>query len=278
MEAQTISEFDYEQVDVAEEREVFIPTSGGDMKKAEDYKAIWNLSSNSLGCIASKGYHIIQHREVIKSLFTALKNLNINFTFNLKKDNHRIFMDIRFPDVKLYVDGEVGEEFIGGLRLVNSYDKTTGLLILPRLERLVCSNGMVVRKFVGGFTIRHNQKLILDFERLIERAMNDMINGCDKLKAMVSTCIADSIEWDAVETVLENLIFRKKHIEPIFEIIKKKDVVTRWDIYNAVTQYATHSTQIKPSIEAWLQNKAEKLLETPLEVFNVEKEIEVEVK
>lgn len=273
-----------EDLDVAESRKVLIPSTYGDtLIEADNYQAIWNLSKNSLGCIASKEYNIIQHREVVKSLFEAINGLNIKFDYNLRTQGHRIFLDVSFPDTKLLVQTKglvKGEEFIGGIRLCNSYDKTVGLLILPRITRCVCSNGMMVNNFVGGYSIRHNQKLVEDFAGLIEKALAGMINSCDTLKAVINNCIEDSIEWELALLVLENLISYKKHREAIYEILKtnlklNNNKIDRWQIYNAVTQYCSHSQQLKPSVEMFLQNKAQKLLVTPLEKLAVEREIEV---
>ena len=210
-----------ENLDVAESRKVLIPsTSGEKLVEADRYQAVWNLSRNSLGCIASKDYHIIQHKEVVVSLFNAIKGLNIKYDFNMKAQGHRVFLDISFPDTKLLVQTKglvKGEEFIGGIRLINSYDKTTGLLILPRLCRVACANGMIVDSFIKGYSIRHNQKLIESFSSVIEIALADMVNSCDKLQAVVNDCIGDSTEWEYVEIILKNLIHHKKHFLQILE-------------------------------------------------------------
>lgn len=264
--------FDFEQLDVAEEREVYIKQPNGDFKQSEQHKAVWNLNKNILGCIASNKYNIIQHRAVVKALLEALQNLNINFTHRLQTDGNRLFLDIVFPSAKIYV--AKGEEFIAGIRLVNSYNKTTGLMVLPRLERLICSNGMVITSgFLAGYTIRHTQEFTKDFEGLIEKSIKSMIESNEKLKAMVNDCIGDSVEWKLAEKIFENLIARKKHIEEIFNRLEQKEAVTRWDLYNAITDYATHGEQLKPNVENWLQKKAEMLLTTPLKNYYEEKEI-----
>lgn len=265
-----------EDLDVAESRKVLIPSSSGDnLIEAEDYQAIYNLSKNSLGCIASKGYNIIQHRQVVSALFEAIENLNIPYEKKMRSQGHRVFLDITFPQTKVLVKAKglvQGEEFVGGIRLINSYDKTTGLLILPRMERVVCANGMIVSQFIAGYSIRHNQTLVKDFQIVIEKAINGIVNSSSVLQAILNECIADSIEWQYCELVFKNLIKYKKHTEGILEILKqnKKDVVTRWDLYNCITAYCSHNAQLKPSIEAHLQNKAQHLLKTKLEVLAVE--------
>lgn len=258
----------FEDLDSAEERKIYIPSSGGQMLEVKDYHAIWNLNLNQMSSIVSKGYNLIQHQEAVNSLMTALKNLNINFTSNLRVDKHRIFLDILFPEVKMSLS-DVGDEVIGGIRLINSYDKSTGLMILPRLMRLVCNNGMVVSEFMSGFSLRHNQKLVLEFQSHIEKTINMMINSCEILKRYVNESIKDSIEWKFAETVLQNLISGKKHRENILKILneKKDSKFTRWELYNAITFYTSHNEQLKPNVESWIQEKAQRLLKTELNQF-----------
>jgi len=45
---------------------------------------------------------------------------------------------------------------------------------------------------------------------------------------------------------------------------KKKNKLTRWEIYNAITRYLTHGEAITPHIENIFHRQAEKLLMIPL--------------
>lgn len=279
--------YDADNLDVAESRKVLIANPSGSVIEADRYQAVWNLNSNSLGCIASKEYNIIQHKEVVNSLFDAIKGLNLKFESNMRQQGHRIFLDVTFPDTKILIQAKglvKGEEFVSGIRLINSYDKTTGLLILPRLERVICANGMIMSHFIQAYSIRHNQKLVQDFAQVIEKALAGMVNSCDTLKAVINDCIGDSTEWKCVELILENLIHYEKHRIGVMQTLKANEklkaqkTLTRWDIYNAITSYCSHGEQLKPSIESWLQNKAQILLKTKLEKLAVEKPIEVRTK
>lgn len=270
-----------ENLEVAEAREVFVAAPSGNLLSTKRYQAIWNLTTNHLACISSDKYKIIQHRAVVQALFEAIQNLNIQFDYKIKTQEHRLFLDISFPQSKLCV--AKGEEFIAGLRLINSFNRTTGLLILPRLCRLICMNGMVTTTFVKGYSIRHTQKLTHDLENVIEKMLNDLINSNDKFNAMVNDCIADSVEWKYAEIVLKNLAISKKHslvIRSLLDAQKAENQgnsLSRWQIYNAITQFCTHGSQLKPSVENLLQKKAQKLLTTKLEALATEEPIEVMV-
>ena len=248
------------QLDSAIERPLFV---GASPLPETNWKAVYNVSKGQVASIVSKDYEIIQHQDVARDFLTACANLNIKTKTKLNNHGNRIFIDVEFPDSKLYV--QKGEEFIAGFRLINSYDKTTGIMIVPRLVRLVCSNGMImdVKGFVQSFSYRHNQEMAKNFGGYIEKALKDTINSNDKLKAMVNECIIDSVEWEILDKVLEGLIQTKKHYEAISELMKDKEP-NRWELYNAITNYATHGEQLSPNVEMVLQGKAQRVLVTPM--------------
>ena len=253
--------------DRAERRNVWIES--GEHSKVLDNKhfAVWNLDKQKVSSIVSDRYNIVQHAHVVNEVVEALGNLNIQADAKVRNGGDRVFVDINFKDSKLYVKKE--EEFFQGVRIVNSYDKTTGIMILPQLVRLACDNGMVVNVgWVKEFCVSHTSKLADDFAKIIPQMIQSMTESSEKFKAMVNNCIGDSIEWEIMDRIMNGLICdRKKHFEQIkikLQEICKENPPTRWDLYNAFTHYATHSKQIKPSVENWLQGRAQKVLMTPL--------------
>ena len=75
-------------------------------------------------------------------------------------------------------------------------------------------------------------------------------------------------EQPAAVQVLTKALFRRKHyVKEILSRIKSNEEgrVTRWDFYNAVTRYVSSSgSRLKPQIDTWLQNKAQKILKTSI--------------
>lgn len=258
-------------LNVAEERQVFIADGDGLPKLDKEYKAIYNASLDKNACIASRQYNVIQHREAALSLKQALMGLNIKHDIVIRQFKHCMYVDVTFPDAPQIKLQQKGEEFAIGLRLINSYDKSTGLVICPRVTRMVCSNGMVLKMLGEGVVMKHTNKSLAEgIAGRIEKTLNDIIQSQPNLQAMVNNCIADSIEWRMVEKIMERLIGRKKHIDMILHRVTVSDgKITRWALYNALTSYATHGEQLTPSVEAWLQTKAQRLLRTPLREFSI---------
>jgi len=237
---------------------------GDERRELKGFKAIWNIDRQITAAVVSNRYNLLQHRDFIAAACNAIQNLNIPADARVRDDGNRIYVDISFKSTVLYA-GE-NEEFLAGIRLINSYNATTGVMILPYFLRVICSNGMVVKSFAKGYNIRHTAKIVQDFEGAIQGILNDLIASNEKLKALVNECIADSVEWDTMVRVLNNVMKTRKHADAINDILLKKTgwVFTRWDLYNAFTQYATHGKQLTPYVESLIQTKAEKILTTPL--------------
>ena len=241
------------------------------VKDSEDYlckrhMGIWNVDKNELACLAPKSYMVIQHRYATECLIEALSSLNIKAQAQLKKSRHGIQIDFDFQESKMDLT-EVGESFTTGKRVVSDYSQVAGLVIVARVTRLACSNGMIVNDIVKPRRIKYTEELKVTIEGLVDKIIKDIITSDDKLANMVSICMADSFEWQALKLLTKALFKKRKHVSEILSRIKcnEEGRVTRWDFYNAVTSYVSSSgSRLKPQIDTWLQNKAQKILKTPI--------------
>ena len=259
---------------------------GGVIKDIKRFQGVYNISQGELSAPVSEHYNLIQHKEYFDTFAQALDRLNIDYKMTIKSQGDKAFADVEFKNKNLKFD-KLNEEFITGLRLMNSYNRTTGLGVAPRFTRLACSNGMIVTRSETVLTLRHNSALAKEIQKFVETRLNSIINKYDELNKWVSEGMADSIEWEAAARILEKLFSQVKHREEILKRLgisliqvtdkktKKKKVSyvlddatknkpTRWDIYNACTHYITHSEHITPHIEDYFHRKAEKFLTTPL--------------
>ncbi len=249
--------------DRAEMRDVHIVKDGEDYL-SKRHMGVWNVDRNELACLAPRSYTVIQHRYATECLIEAISSLNIKAMVVLKKSRHGIHIDFDFPNSKFELT-EVGESFTTGIRVVSDYSQVAGLMIAARVTRLACSNGMVVNDIVRPTRIKYTEQLTLTVEGLIDKVIRDIISNDRKLANMVSVCMADSVEWQAVKLLTKALFQKNKHVGEILSRLKcdPSGRVTRWDFYNAVTNYASSGLRLRPEIDAWLQNKAQKVLKTP---------------
>jgi len=250
--------------DRAEMRDVHVVKDGEDYL-SKRHMGVWNVDKNELACLAPRSYTVIQHRYATDCLIEALSSLNITAQATVKKSRHGIYIDFDFPDSQFELT-EVGESFTTGIRVVSDYSQVAGLMIAARVTRLACSNGMVVNDIVRPARIKYTEQLTLTVEGLIDKVIRDIISNDKKLAHMVSVCMADSVEWQAVKLLTKALFKKKKYVGEILSRIHydEQGRVTRWDFYNAITNYASSGGRLKPEIDAWLQYKAQKVLKTPI--------------
>lgn len=251
--------------DRAQMRDVHVIKDGEDYL-SKRHMGVWNLDKNELACLAPRSYMVIQHRYATECLIEALSNLNIKSWAQVKSYRHGVQIDFDFPESKLELT-KVGESFTTGIRVVSDYGQVAGLVVAARITRLACSNGMIVSDLARPRRIKYTEELQVTIESLIDRIIKDIITNDDKLANMVSICMQDSVEWQSVRLLTKALFRKNKHVTEILSRIKcdPSGRVTRWGFYNAVTSYvSTSGSRLKPQVDAWLQNKAQKILKTPI--------------
>jgi hypothetical protein len=251
-------------LDTATLKTVFV---GDDKFLDEKHFAVWNESKEKVSAIVSDEYKLVQHQHLINEVTNALLNLNLKTKVDVKDGGDVLFADITFTDSK--IDVKKGEEFFVSIRVINSYNKQTGIMILPRLVRLVCSNGAIMDAvWKKSFNIAHTNKLAENFTEIIPVMIKEMVEHNDHFKALVERCMEDSVEWEVAQRIIQKLIQTEKHRDAIFNILEKlkeDNRVSIWSIYNSVTDYCSHSDALSPNVERNLQNKAQEILTTPLE-------------
>jgi len=260
---------------------------GGVIKDIKRFKGIYNYSKGEVCAAVVPYYNLVQHKEYIDGFSEALDRLNIKYKMKIESMGNRVYADIDFAGRNLKFKN-LNEEFTTGIRIANSYDKMTGVIVAPLYTRLACTNGMVMTRAEKSFSVKHNDKKLLEIQLFVERRLNSIISASADLQNWVSRSMNDSIEWRAAVRILEKLIGQFNHREKILEklgiaIIKKKEKnkkwfeyvwnneqdkkekFTRWEIYNAITYYISHGEHITPHINDYYQKRAERLLITPLE-------------
>ena len=251
--------------DRAQMRDVHV-VEGKEDYLSKRHMGVWNVDKNELACIAPKSYMVIQHRYAVECLIEALSSLNIKSDAQLKQSRHGIQIDFDFPESKLELT-EVGESFTTGIRVFSDYSQVAGLVIAARVTRLACSNGMIVNDIVKPKRIKYTEELKVTVEGLIDKIIKDIITSDDKLANMVSISMKDSVEWQALRLLTKALFKKKYHVKEILGRIKSDENgrVTRWNFYNAVTNYVSSSgSRLKPQVDTWLQNKAQRILKTSI--------------
>jgi len=266
---------------------------GGVIKEVKNFKGIYNVTHGEFCAAVVPYYNLVSHKEYFDSFAEAMSRLGMKYTMTLKQSGNRAFADIDFQGRNIKFD-KLNEEFATGVRLINSYDKTTGLSVIPKFTRLACTNGMILTRSEKTLSIKHHAKILAEIGSFVETRLASIIAKDNELQSWVSDSMKDSAEWLMCCRVLEKLFEQPKHLEEILKRLeidliyvkdkkskkpmysylwksgaKKKEKLNRWQLYNAVTNYLTYGEQITPHIENLFQRQAEKLLTTPFSKLEV---------
>lgn len=228
----------------------------------DTYKGIWNTTQNRIANVVSNQYQIIQHKDVLKNVSDCLEELNIDVEGTVRPFRESIYADLTFKGDKevLIEDDEKGIRL--GMRIVNSYDKTSSFRLEMYGYRLICENGMVLGKVlndVRSVTFHIGQKKTQEVIRnTVKTFVAEMIESSKVLQTYVREAMTDKIEKALVLNLLEKLFIHKKHCDAIGVELKGK-LIDRWVLYNAVTSYVTHG-ELSFWRELAFQRVAQKIL------------------
>lgn len=94
----------------------------------------------------SKSYSLIQHKDIVDALGTALADCTINTTLSkasllLSEYGERMSLEVRIPDFD-FNPGD-GHDLSMVVSCLNSVDKSCALEVTTQWKRLICRNGMV---------------------------------------------------------------------------------------------------------------------------------------
>jgi len=260
---------------------------GEDKKIAENHVGIYNDRTETLAQIGSRNYAIIQHNDVLQALGETLKARNIDIMGRVDDFGDKVKFDLVFNNKGTPVrDGEKGIKL--GIRVINSYDKSTSFRLEMFGFRMICQNGMSLGKALNNvkeicFHTGKNKNLAF-IRQLTNKFIDTVIDSSDILQSYVNSSIEDSLLWKKVAKIVELLLDSKKHREKVLDllnistieiedtktkkikfqyILKKegKQKITRWSLYNALTSYVTHN-KIGFTTETNIQDKAQKILKT----------------
>ena len=265
MEFENIKTFDPGslKLDEAEYRDVFLT----DEQKADGYKAIFNTTQNAIVRIKKNNKTLIQHADFIKTFKDVSEDLGLDFTGNIIERGNQI-------QVFAYLKDSVADDGVKlGVVLKNRYGSGTSVGMYG--FRMACENSLVLDKTARERVVVENAGQLAG---VLKSCINTMINESPKLmNKLIADAQKEKIDIKLAKQLLNILVHSKKHRERISEILDencKEDSVSRWDLYNCMTQYSGEST-VTSNGNDYIQNQAQKILNDMK--FNAVKQKAVEV-
>jgi len=256
-------------LDQAEVRPVFV----GD-EQSMAHQGIWNLGTDSLSVIASDNYSLVNHQAAFGLLAQGLEGKN--FYGNVKNYNDYVSCDVFFPELKIKDDAD-GIDL--GMKVVNSYNKSASFKGYATAMRLVCTNGMYLRRIIPDlqFSYIHVGDLDSSVGPILDGFFNALNHSTDMVQATVATAQEVKVAFDSeeqVEATFTDLLRSPVHAKKLMPYYNPVDFLnpSKWEVYNAITAYVSHAEVVPSRVEIY-SNWAENILLPEYEIKPVSLEL-----
>jgi hypothetical protein len=242
---------------------------------SQKHVAVVNQSTNQVARIAGSGYRILQHKHFFGKVLDMLNSTgitNISGYVNRINGGNSVAARIIFNDI-LIEEPSMGKNIKVGAEFLNSYDKEYAARGSAYNLRLSCTNQMILRNLIKEWVfsrahVAQSEEQLLDIvSDKQEQFLKTLLSSETKFKNAMNEAIYTNVEYThpkQVEVFMQKLLQTKKHGENIAEHVHKKAIqegnhynVSKWDIYNVMTDYTTHETEGLRNFE-WFQFRAEK--------------------
>ncbi|MCJ7595853.1 MAG: DUF945 domain-containing protein [Desulfobacterales bacterium] len=251
------------------------PVSWGyyrDLHDADRYKALVDRDTGKLFSIVSKDYKVIRHEQAIDEIEDLIyDNEDLGeptITTSFYNEGGRMCRRYRFRKVVVEIDP--GDKLHPELHLYNSYDVTWPLIVILGAYRLVCKNGMVVRKTLFQFRKRHVVELQrMDFREEVSTTLSRFENQVNTWRKWGT----QPLPLETYKKVMKAMEFGKRATEEIEDQVDEEfegfltdgfPQITVWLFYNIIAWYITHkAVSLNHKVEL------EKRLRRAINYFNV---------
>lgn len=268
--ANSYESMNVEQIPLFEEA----PVHDADGSVVEGFKGIRRLDTKKIVAVQSERYGLVQHREVAEKVRALSASLNVPLDEIYSDDGHhhfaptriRLFDAGRSLDYRLVVPKRfklaTGEEFYPGLRVTNSVNGKLAVTVSGFALRLACTNQLAA--FGSGVhgKVTNLRELHLtssgDLLGQLEKGIYEFLGKFEGAMGLYQHAMELRMKAVDVPFRLIEVKFPERHATAIGNAVARlgSPEVTRWDAYQAATEYLTYEIDVSPSREATLARHA----------------------
>ena len=227
-------------------------------RNAGDYKAVF--SGDRLWQISGKTYTVIQHAALIKAVTSHLAELGLDSScgrVDTWNEEGRIWITALSPQE---FQPLAGDSYRDGVLFANSYDGSTAVSAAYYAWRKVCQNGLHAwTKEMAAKKIHVGSSSVRNWVRLTIRRIREQRPEFEKIVQRAAT---ERLEED-VSVVLKRFDIGPKVSSRIIERLERNSSPTRYDLANALTNYATHQLATQPLARQRYEDAARRVLVAP---------------
>jgi hypothetical protein len=223
-----------------------------------DYRAV--CTADHIWQVAGKDYRVVQHGDLIRAVVSQLAQLGLDDTHGRVDTWHmegRIWITALSSQE---FQPLAGDSYRDGVLFANSYDGSTAVSAAYYAWRKVCQNGLHAwTKELAAKRIHVGSSSVRNWVRLTIRRIREQRPEFEKIVQRAAT---ERLEED-VNEVLKRFNIGPKVSHKIVERLERTNNLTRYDLGNALTSYATHELATRPLSREKYEDMARRVMVAP---------------
>lgn len=253
---------------------------GYDKVEAKHKIGLVNSRTSELVGVASDAWEPVTHKDAFTQVLERTLDLVGDETFygRIQNNGNSASMEVLFGTT------DTVDKLAYGLRVANYYRVGSVLKISSLFVRAACTNGMLWSQVSANMSLNHLNKI---WSSDITNGVNYVVGNLSQTGDLIGTHISDAMDdkvryqenVDVVKRILaQSGISEDKGYNRLMrsEWKHEGETISRYDLYNMVTAYATHLTPSVGKFEE-VQRGAVRILQTPFEQLINAAAIPVEV-
>lgn len=192
-----------------------------------EIKSVINIDNDTISSTTT-GYKIVQHEDFFEPAIWALEKIDYDIdTVEVKDYGDSVYAEALFNDTF------ANDEIQTGVRIGNSFDKSTTAFVEAYGERIVCGNGIINKAVLGRVSQMHRsgiepKKLAIEIEKELPKAKN-------RLGELIKNSRSEFLPTKYVKPLIMSINLNKSMAKKIHRDLQPEGSVSKWELYNAVT-------------------------------------------
>lgn len=249
-------------LDKAKACEVYYPN--GDESR---FRVIKNMTNDKEVCTVSDRYQVLQHSEAVNLILSGIEASGISGAGVLRNYGNTVVTELYFDNLTIRdhtQDGHINT----GIRFTNSFDKSVGFKAEGFMWRQVCSNGMLVNKLLPNapeMSFKHTGDIIEKITNMTRSFIQGITTMEGSLLEIINEATNQRITFESTDQRLKFIIEQVGSERKAKQFIELENIevdMTKWDLYNAFTHFASNQPDISYNQYEKIHINAQKILMT----------------
>lgn len=178
------------------------------LKKEANRVALWNKDKGELLALVSTKYQPIMHSKIADALEDALSTLNLEplgIQYLATPNKNRIWINVDLKRVDAMIDPveKHEDQWDLGVSITHGLDGFAGLLVQPMVKRVVCSNGLMMKRLLGSESRTHRTSGMDEwFAKQITQTLQTVGEQFNLIPAMYQINITRETFMNKIEKIL----------------------------------------------------------------------------